>query len=110
MRKFSEGLLNDNLILQTLNISSGQAILDAGCGSGYMSKKFANLVGELGRAYACDVDRGQIEILQKEFKDTNIEVFVGDITKKTDFDDSSLDLIYLSTVFHIFSKDQVESF
>ena len=39
-RKFSEGLLNGELILKTLNIQAGQTILDAGCGNGYMSKAF----------------------------------------------------------------------
>ncbi len=36
MGKFSEGLLNDDIILEILNICPGQTILDAGCGNGYI--------------------------------------------------------------------------
>ena len=40
----------------------------------------------------------------------NIDAFVGDITKKTDLMTSSIDLVYLSTVFHIFSRIQIVGF
>ncbi|KQC06879.1 MAG: hypothetical protein APR62_07345 [Smithella sp. SDB] len=41
---------------------------------------------------------------------TNIEACVGDITKPTRLKAASIDLVYLSTVFHIFSKSQIEGF
>jgi ubiquinone/menaquinone biosynthesis C-methylase UbiE len=40
-RKFSEGLLDTRKIIDTLEIGLGQIILDAGCGNGYMAKKFS---------------------------------------------------------------------
>lgn len=110
MGKFSDGLLNDETILVNLNISVGQTILDAGCGNGYMAKKFSNLVGNTGKIFALDPDRGSIANLKKEVKKTNIEAFVGDITKPTMLEASSIDLVYLSTVFHIFSESQIEGF
>jgi ubiquinone/menaquinone biosynthesis C-methylase UbiE len=110
MGKFSEGLLNDNTILANLNICTGQTILDAGCGNGYMAKKFSELVGNTGKIYALDPDRGSIANLKKEVEKTNIEAFVGDITKPTGLKSSSVDLVYLSTVFHIFSKSQIKGF
>lgn len=111
MGKFSEGLLNDETILENLGICVGQTILDAGCGNGYMTKKFSRLVGNTGMVYALDLDRGSIENLKKEIKkESNIDVLVGDITKMTDLKDSSVDLVYLSTVFHMFSDSQIEDF
>jgi len=111
MRKFSEGLLNDEIILRNLNICIGQTILDAGCGNGYMTKKFSRLVGNTGKIYALDIDKGFIANLKKEIGNkSNICVFVGDITKRTDLKDSSVDLVYLSTVFHIFSASQIVGF
>jgi len=111
MRKFSEGLLNDEIILRNLNICIGQTILDAGCGNGYMTKKFSKLVGNTGKIYALDIDKGFIANLKKEIGNkSNICVFVGDITKRTDLKDSSVDLVYLSTVFHIFSASQIVGF
>jgi ubiquinone/menaquinone biosynthesis C-methylase UbiE len=104
MGKFSEGLLNDETILANLNICAGQTILDAGCGNGYMAKKFSELVGKTGKIYALDPDKQSIANLKREVEMTNIEAFVGDITKPTRLKAASIDLVYLSTVFHIFRR------
>lgn len=109
-RKFSEGLLNDEAILEKLQIVPGQIILDAGCGNGYMAKKFSVLVGKTGKVYALDKDIHSINNLENEITESNVEVLFGDITQKTKFKNSSIDLIYLSTVFHIFSQKQIISF
>ena len=110
MGKFSEGLLNDKKILENLDICPGQTILDAGCGNGYMAKKFSELVGKTGKIYALDPDKQSIAKLKKEVEMTNIEAFVGDITKATRLKAASIDLVYLSTVFHLFSESQIEEF
>ena len=109
-RKFSEGLLDIETILNNLEICPGQIILDAGCGNGYMSKRFSKLVGNTGTVYALDPDNEAINNLRKEIDKTNIEPLVGDITKTTALKDCSIDLVYLSTVFHIFSDAQVICF
>ena len=108
--KSSESRLNKDVILKELNIRSGQTILDAGCGNGYMSKEFSKLLNNTGKVYALDPDKAAIEILKKETKGTNIETIVGDITKRTQIEGASADLIYLSTVFHGFSKGDIDEF
>ena len=108
--KSSEKLLNKDIILKELNILSGQTILDAGCGNGYMSKDFSKLLNNTGKVYALDPDKVAIEKLKEETKGTNIEPIEGDITRRTQIEGSSLDLIYLSTVFHGFSEDQIDGF
>jgi len=109
-RKFTEGLLNSKLILKALNIGAGQTILDAGCGNGYMSKLFSKKVAQSGKVYALDSNAYFIEVLKTEVKGTNIEAIEGDITKPTQLKGSSVDLIYLSTVFHVFSQQQMQGF
>jgi len=108
--KSSESLLNKEVILKELDISPGQTIVDAGCGDGYMSKEFARLVKDSGKVYAIDPDERAIEILKKETRDTVITPILGDITEPTEIEESSIDLIYLSTVLHGFSKSQVGGF
>ena len=106
----SERHLNRDIVLKELNIRSGQTILDAGCGSGYMSKEFSKILNNTGKVYALDPDKAAIEMLKKETKGTNIEPIIGDITKETKIGDSSVDLIYLSTVFHGFSEGEIDGF
>ena len=108
--KSSKNRLNKDIILKEVNIRSGQTVLDAGCGNGYMSKEFSKLLSNTGIVYALDPDKAAIEILEQETKGTNIETIVGDITQKTQIENASVDLIYLSTVFHGFSKDDIDGF
>jgi ubiquinone/menaquinone biosynthesis C-methylase UbiE len=108
--KSSEGFLNKDVILKELNILPGQMILDAGCGNGYMSKEFSRLLNKTGKVFALDPDGEAIKKLKKETQGTNIEPIEADITTTTPLQKSSIDLIYLSTVLHGFSKDQIESF
>lgn len=108
--KSSESLLDKKAILNELNITKGQSILDAGCGNGYMAKEFAKLTGEDGKVFALDPDETSIKILHNETKDTIVEAFTADITQKTKIPDLSIDLIYLSTVIHGFSEKQINSF
>jgi ubiquinone/menaquinone biosynthesis C-methylase UbiE len=106
--KSSERFLNKELILQALNIQPGQTILDAGCGNGYMSKIFSEKVTPSGKVYALDPDADSIEVLKKETQGSNIEAFVGDITKPTQISPSSIDFAYLSAVIHGFSKPKMK--
>lgn len=108
--KSSERYLNTDIILKELNIRSGQTILDAGCGNGYMSKEFSKLLNNTGKIYALDPDKATLEILKQETKGTNIITIEGDITQRTQIKGASIDLIYLSTVFHGFSEDEIHGF
>ncbi len=109
-RKSTESFLNKELILKAINIQIGQTILDAGCGNGYMSKVFSKEVTESGKVYALDPNTEFIEVLRKKTQGTNIETIEGDITKPTQINQSSVDLIYLSAVIHRFSKQQMQGF
>lgn len=108
--KSSENLFDKQIILGHLGIRPGQAILDAGCGNGYMSKAFSRLLGKWGRVYALDPDEAAVAKLRKETRGTNIVPMVGDITTTTPFPEASMDLVYLSAVFHGFSPEQTRGF
>jgi ubiquinone/menaquinone biosynthesis C-methylase UbiE len=108
--KSSERHVDKDQILVNLEILPGQTILDAGCGNGYMAKEFARLTENTGKVYALDPDHVAINTLKTETENTVIEPFVSDITCQTNLETSSIDLIYLSTVLHGFSQDQVKGF
>ncbi|MBN2577800.1 MAG: class I SAM-dependent methyltransferase [Pirellulales bacterium] len=106
----SEEHLDKNVILGRLEIIPGQTILDAGCGNGYMSKEFSQLVGTTGRIYAIDPDETSITALRKETEGMNILATATDVTTMTPLPPSAFDLVYLSMVFHGFSTEQIQGF
>lgn len=108
--KFSEGLVDKELILNVLKIQPGQTILDAGCGNGYMSKAFSNRVGLFGKVYPLDNNTHFIDILKKETQGTNVEAMECDITRPIHIDPACVDLVYISTVIHAFSTQQLQGF
>jgi ubiquinone/menaquinone biosynthesis C-methylase UbiE len=108
--KSSESLLDKTVILEGLSIKPHQHIIDAGCGNGYMAKEFSKLLRNTGKVYALDPDTQAIKQLKNEVYSTNIEPLEADITKTTPIKASSVDLLYLSTVFHGFSQDQIAGF
>ena len=108
--KSSEKLLNKENILNALNITQGQTIVDARCGDGYMAKEFAKLTKESGKVYAMDTDNTSIEALLATLESNTIEAFTGDITSKTKLAPASVDLVYISTVLHGFSEKQMQGF
>jgi ubiquinone/menaquinone biosynthesis C-methylase UbiE len=106
----SESRLDKAILLEALDIQSGQCVLDAGCGDGYMSKEFSRLVGRGGKVYALESDPERIVTLKEETVGTNIEPILADITTTTTIEESSIDLIYLSNVIHGFANNQLEGF
>ena len=108
--KSSESFLDKDIILRELNILPGQTVLDAGCGNGYMSKEFSRILLNTDKVFALDPDREAIDALRKQTEGTNIEAMIGDITSTTPLEACSIDLIYLSTVFHGFSESQIRNF
>lgn len=108
--KSSERFLDRDAVLSCLKIGPGEVVLDAGCGSGYMAKAFSRLVGPTGKVYALDPDEDAIATLRAETEGMNIVAVVGDITAPTDLPAAAFDLVYLSTVFHGFTPEQIRGF
>jgi ubiquinone/menaquinone biosynthesis C-methylase UbiE len=110
VRNSSEKLLNKATILKELDIRPGQTIVDAGCGNGYMAKAFSKVLNGTGRIYALDQSAEALECLRNETKGTEFYPLVADVTRPTPIMESSVDLIYVSNVFHIFLNFQIQGF
>ena len=108
--KSSELFLEKDIILKSLQIKPGQNILDAGCGNGYMAKEFSKIAGNTGKVFAIDIHKDSIKQLQSETAKSNIIAIAGDITKNIPIEESSIDIIYLSTVFHGFTSAEKDGF
>ncbi|MGD8628558.1 MAG: SRPBCC family protein [bacterium] len=108
--KTSEDHLDKRAVLDALGILPGQTILDAGCGYGYMAREFARALNGSGRVYALDSDGDAIAALRAGTEGTLIEPLESDVSRPTPLRSSSVDLIYLSMVFHGFSGDELTGF
>lgn len=108
--KSSERFVSQEAVLDALDIRPGQTIIDAGCGNGYMAKAFAKRLGNSGKVFAVDPDEKAIAHLQNEIGSLPIEAMAADITRPLAIDALSVNLIYLSTVLHGFSKEQIQNF
>ncbi|MDY6903196.1 MAG: class I SAM-dependent methyltransferase [Thermodesulfobacteriota bacterium] len=108
--KSSEKIVDQNAVLTALKITPGEIVLDAGCGNGYMAKRFAELASPGGVVYAMDPDVDAIEKLKAETGNTIIQPFMGDMTKHTRLPDNAFDLIYVGMVTHGFSATEMDGF
>lgn len=93
---------NTSKILNNLKIRKGQKIADIGCGSGFFSTKFSNLVGDKGLVYAIELKDEHIDRLTtytKENQINNINIVKG---KEDVFElPEKVDKMFMCSLYHI---------
>ena len=108
--RFSEGMLDVKRIMETLDIRPGLTVIDAGCGNGHMSRAFAEKVGPSGKVFALDRDPHFVRRVGEEIAAANVEPVLADITAPGPIPDGTVDLIFISTVIHAFTRPQIQGF
>ena len=100
----SDGQYNNGLaLIANLGVRKGQNVLDIGCGTGRLTLRVADVVGDTGHVTGIDPSRERIEIVQRKFLGSprlNISLEIGDANSLHHFKNSSFDLVYLNVVFH----------
>lgn len=59
-------------ILKNIPLHKGDKIVDVGCGFGYNSWRFSNIVGEMGCVYSTDTESSYIDYFSGLLKRNNI--------------------------------------
>jgi len=101
---FRRRLQPPDKLVQRSGIKDGMHVLEIGCGSGAYTTFVARAVGGDGKVYALDIQPEMLQQLENklakpENKDIrNIEL-VNSSAYDLPFDDDSLDLVYMVTVF-----------
>ena len=106
--KSTRDILSADRVLKAAGLKSGDVILDAGCGDGFISFTASSTVRE-GKVYAIDVYPESIAAVKNEIKEkgiNNIEAYVADLTEKIPLDDDSIDLCVMANVLHGFVENQ----
>lgn len=92
-RQFSHG----KLLIQDLDVRSGQRVLDVGAGTGLLAAHVAGIVGPTGQVVAIDPLPLRVELASK--KAAQLETRVGR-AEELPFPDASFDVVYLNSVIH----------
>jgi ubiquinone/menaquinone biosynthesis C-methylase UbiE len=77
-------------------VKKGQVVADLGCGRGYYALALAELVGPQGKVYAVDLDKKNIQALQKRADKAgyhNIETHASSASDLSFVKDKSVDFI-----------------
>lgn len=64
-------------MIELLNPQKGDRVFDLGCGTGYFSKVFADLVGPQGKVIAVDCDVERLKVARKNNSASNLEYHEG---------------------------------
>ena len=104
-------------ILRKLRIEEGLTIADVGCGSGYFTFKFADMVGSSGKIYGIEINPLHLDYLRKFVKKNNINN-VEIIESNSDgiglAPDVKADIVFSCSLFHVlyavFKEDDRRAF
>jgi ubiquinone/menaquinone biosynthesis C-methylase UbiE len=91
--------------LREVGIRKGQIVLDFGCGSGDYTIPAARIVGQEGRVYALDKDKGDLDKLMERAESEgleNIEMIETSGELKIAMEDESVDAVLLYDIFWYF--------
>ena len=93
-------------VVDSLCIKEGNAIADIGAGSGYFTRLFSKRNGANGKVFACDIEKGMIDSIEKKIKNENLKNVVPILCKPDDpmLPPSSVDLIFICDTYHHIGK------
>lgn len=90
--------------LRGLRIPVGARVADLGCGPGYFTFKFADIVGETGHVYAIETNPLHLDYLNKyvrKYDIKNVEIITGS-TKGTGLEPGvKVDILFMCSLYHI---------
>ncbi|WP_010581840.1 class I SAM-dependent methyltransferase [Schlesneria paludicola] len=92
-------------LIRALNLQPGDVAADIGAGSGVLTLKMAEKVGETGKVFAVDIQQEMLNLLEDKIKDRkieNIELVLADETSPH-LQPESLDLALMVDVYHEFA-------
>jgi ubiquinone/menaquinone biosynthesis C-methylase UbiE len=93
-----------DLLLQLLPLRPGDVAADIGAGTGYLSWRMAEKVGEKGRVYCVEIQQEMLDLLSKNMAahhTTNFQTVLGTITDAR-LPANAVDLVLMVDVYHEF--------
>jgi precorrin-6B methylase 2 len=100
-RDAEEGL---SLLIECLDIEPGSTVADIGAGSGVLTTRFCEAVGEEGTVVAVDIQQEMLDALQLKMHEQgyrNVELVLG-TPESPQLEPGTLDLVVMVDVYHEF--------
>ena len=89
--------------INRLNLEQGMSVADVGCGPGYYSFRFSDIVGETGKVYAIETNPRHLEYLRNYVRDynvKNVEVVESTFEGIGLSRDIRVDAVYICSLYH----------
>ncbi|MEW5804630.1 MAG: methyltransferase domain-containing protein [bacterium] len=90
--------------IRTLNLRKGDSVADVGCGPGYFTFKFADIVGESGHVYAIETNKRHLNYLKdyiRKYGINNVDVIESQPDGLGMEPSIKVDLVYMCSLYHI---------
>ncbi len=95
-------------VVREMHLRPGDVVADIGSGRGYFLFRFAEAVGDTGKALGVDIDEGALETARKRAEEegvTNVEMIHSEATD-TKLKPASVDTAFICMVLHHVPVDQ----
>ena len=89
--------------IQRLDLELGMTVADVGCGPGYYSFRFSDIVGETGKVYAIETNPRHLEYLRSYVRDynvSNVEIVESTFEGIGLSSDIRVDAVYICSLYH----------
>ena len=89
-------------VMDTVGVEEGMTIGEVGAGRGYFTFHLSRRVGNSGKIYANDIDRGALSSIRRKCEEdgiVNIATIVGEVEDPL-FPDAELDMVFIVNAFH----------
>lgn len=91
-----------DVIIANMPLQEGDKVVDVGCGFGYNSLRFSNVVGKTGMIYATDTEKAYVDHLSGVLHRNNVTNIRPIVSTSSDISvDDSVDVVFMSSLYHI---------
>ena len=96
-------------MLEMVDARPGETVADVGCGSGYFTYKFANMVGPSGKVYATELNKDALSYVEtmRDRYSLNIEPVVSAMND-VKLPEGEFDKIFLCSMYHAVYVSSIE--
>jgi arsenite methyltransferase len=100
-KKASDPRNKPDLILDNLDLQTGNIVADIGSGGGYFSLRFAETLGKKGMVFAVDTNSGYLEFIKENAKEKGLNNVKTVLTSEDSLSLSeNVDFIFMRNVSH----------